>query len=99
MVFQKIYSVYIMANNCFTVLYIGITNNLERRVWEHKNHFNKKSFTAKYNLEILLYYEDFASVEDAIYREKQLKAGSRLRKILLIIRGNPYLKDLARDWY
>jgi putative endonuclease len=83
--------VYIVANKNNTVLYVGVTNNLKRRVLEHREKINPKSFTSRYNIDKLLYYEGFQSITDAISREKQLKAGSRQKKIELII-------ELNKDW-
>lgn len=72
--------IYIMTNTHHTTLYIGVTAKLVRRVDEHKQHFNKKSFTDRYNLEYLIYYEAFGRIEDAIDREKELKKWNRQRK-------------------
>ncbi len=76
-----------------SVLYTGVTNNLIRRVFEHKNHL-VKGFTSKYNVTKLVYYEVFDSIESAILREKQIKGGSRNKKIILINKLNPEWKDL-----
>jgi putative endonuclease len=86
--------VYIMTNQHHTVLYIGVTNNLQRRIKEHKEKINPKSFTARYNIEKLVYYESFQEIGDAIFREKQLKAGSRQKKIDLIVSINKEWTDL-----
>ena len=80
-----------MTNEHNTTLYTGVTSNLLNRVYEHKNKLNKKSFTARYNIVKLLYYEGFHSIEEAIIREKQLKAGSRKMKENLI--KSPLRKD------
>ena len=93
------YFVYIMANARFTTLYIGVTNDLTRRVAEHRQRTNLKSFTARYNLTQLVYLEECGDVEAAITREKQLKSWSRTRKELLIDAMNPDYRDLAADWY
>ncbi len=85
--------IYIMTNYNKTTLYIGVTNNLVRRVYEHK-HKLVDGFTKRYNLTILVYYEVFDNIENAIIREKQLKAGSRQRKIDLINALNPNWNDL-----
>jgi len=75
------------------VLYIGVTNDLKRRVYEHKNGQGSK-FTKKYNVHKLVYYEVFDDPENAIWREKQIKAGSRKKKEALINDFNPNWKDL-----
>ena len=92
---NKNYYVYIMTNYENTVLYVGVTNNLERRVYEHKNKTDKKSFCSRYNLNKLVYIEESSSIEGAITREKQLKSGSRKNKIKLINSINPKWNDLA----
>jgi len=88
---------YIMSNKWRTAFYIGVTNNLERRVYEHKNHLNN-GFTDKYHCTDLLYFEEFWEIAAAIQREKQLKNWHREWKINLIKETNPELKDLAVDW-
>jgi putative endonuclease len=85
-----------MTNKNKITLYTGVTNNLVRRVEEHKNH-KIKGFTNRYNLEILVYYEVSDDIEAAILREKQLKGGSRKKKISLIESINPDWKDLYKD--
>ncbi|PIV70839.1 GIY-YIG nuclease [Candidatus Roizmanbacteria bacterium CG17_big_fil_post_rev_8_21_14_2_50_39_7] len=87
------YFVYIITNKNNTVLYIGVTNNLVRRIYQHKNK-TISSFSSKYNLNKLVYYEVFPRIELAIEREKQLKAGSRAKKNLLIQSINPNSEDL-----
>ncbi len=94
---DKNYAVYIMTNYSETSLYIGVTNNLQKRVWEHKNKIFK-GFTEKYNLDKLVYYELTDSVETAINREKQLKRWHRQWKINLIKENNPDFKDLSLNW-
>ncbi|MDR2906876.1 MAG: GIY-YIG nuclease family protein [Bacteroidales bacterium] len=91
---QKNY-IYIMTNKHKTTLYIGVTNDLERRVQEHRMHQHQHSFTAKYNLENCVYYEIFLDIEQAIDREKQLKKWSRNKKEMLINRINPKWDNLA----
>lgn len=95
--FRKNYTfyVYIMAS-LSGVLYIGFTNNLHRRVIEHKNNFND-GFTKKYRCHRLVYYEDYKYVWDAINREKQLKKWRRKKKLWLIKNINPYLEDLSEE--
>ena len=78
------YYVYILTNKAKTVLYTGVTNNLIRRLEEHKNHHNPDSFTAKYNVHFLLYFEKFTWIQLAIAREKEIKGWKRDKKIELI---------------
>lgn len=92
------YYVYIITNKNNSVLYTGVTNTLERRVYEHKNKTDPKSFTAKYNINKLVYFEYFNSIEEAIIFEKKIKAGSRKKKILLVEKNNKSWRDLAEDW-
>jgi len=87
--------VYILTNYHHTVLYTGVTSNLSLRLRQHKTRSYKWAFTSKYNATQLVYYEHFESIDDAIRREKQIKAGSRQRKIELINRLNPDWKDLS----
>ena len=91
------YSVYITANKNRTVLYVGVTSNLESRLLDHKN--GNSRFTDKYNCYELLYYEDYANIHLAIAREKQLKKWKREWKEELIRKENPGMKDLAADWF
>ena len=86
--------VYLIANKSNTVIYAGVTSDLVKRVYEHKNKL-VKGFTAKYNVNKLVYYEVFDSIQDAISREKQIKAGSRARKKELIRSSNPLYADLC----
>ena len=92
------YCVYMMTNKHLNVLYTGVTNDLRRRVNEHKE---KKfdSFSKKYNLEFLVYYEEFYDINQAINREKQIKAGSRKKKDDLIAKMNPEWKDLSLSFF
>ena len=89
----KQYFVYITTNNTNTVLYTGITSDLRKRVYEHRNKL-ADGFTKRYNVSKLLYYEVFDSPVDAITREKQIKAGSRRKKIDLIEQNNAEWNDL-----
>lgn len=91
------YYVYIITNKTNTTLYTGVTNDLQSRVSQHRNK-TKKSFTNKYNLNKLVYYEEFDYIEDAIEREKQIKAGSRRKKEDLIRKDNFNWNDLSKDW-
>ncbi len=90
------YFVYILTNISNAVLYIGVTNNISRRIEEHKSG-SVASFTKKYHCYKLVYYEVFETAYDAITREKQLKAGSRKKKEVLIAALNPTWKDLLHD--
>ena len=87
------YYVYIMANNSNTVVYTGVTNDIARRVYEHKNHL-AKGFTDRYNVEKLVYAEPFNAAGDAISAEKRIKGWSRAKKNALIESGNPNWEDL-----
>ena len=88
-----------MTNKHNTTLYIGVTNNLLKRVYQHKTAENLESFTARYNLNKLVYFEQMENVNSAIKREKQLKNWPRKWKNGLIIKANSNWKDLAADWY
>jgi putative endonuclease len=94
---ERQYYVYIMTNKVNTVFYTGVTNDLIRRVIEHKTG-TVPGFTAKYRLSKLVYYEVGNSIEGAILREKQIKAGSRQDKINLIVRMNQFYRDLFDDF-
>ena len=93
MVRQYQYFVYIMTNKSGT-LYTGVTNNLERRIYEHKNHL-VKGFTNKYKIDKLVYFEETSDINAAISREKQIKGWLRKKKIALIESMNPGWKDLS----
>lgn len=90
---MKQYYVYILANHKQGTLYVGITSDLVKRVFEHKDH-TVKGFTAKYNIDQLMYYETYQDPENAIKREKRLKKYTRTAKIELIEKGNPNWEDL-----
>ncbi len=94
MVFQRGGCVYIMTNKWRTVLYTGVTSDMIDRVWKHKTKFYPKSFTAKYSCDILVYYEFYTHIEEAIAAEKAIKGGSRADKELLINAMNPEWRDL-----
>ena len=87
-----------MTNKYKTTLYTGVTNDLRRRVNEHKEK-RFDSFSKKYNLEFLVYYEEFNDINQAINREKQIKAGSRKKKDDLIAKMNPEWKDLSLSFF
>lgn len=87
---------YIITNSSNTTLYIGVTSNLIKRIWEHKNHV-VNGFSKRYNLEKLVYFEQCDSIETAILREKFLKGKTRQYKISLIEKGNSTWKDLFED--
>lgn len=94
---MKTYFVYIIASKTGTI-YTGMTNDLERRVYEHKA---KKSagFTSKYDVTRLVYYEETQNVDSAIEREKQIKSWRRSKKVDLITSTNPKWEDLSKDWF
>lgn len=89
--------VYILTNKSNSVLYIGMTNNLGRRLYEHKNKVNK-SFTNVYNVDKLVYFEQAQTAESAIQREKEIKKWRREKKNSLINAFNPDWKDLSEEW-
>ncbi|HZD60880.1 MAG TPA: GIY-YIG nuclease family protein [Anaerolineae bacterium] len=91
------YYVYVVTNKSGT-LYVGVTNNLERRIFEHKNKLIE-GFTKKYAIDQLLYYEIAGDVVRAIEREKQIKGWTRRKKIELIESCNPGWKDLSKGWF
>ena len=93
---MKQYYVYILASKKDGILYIGMTNDLQRRVYEHKNNI-KKGFTQKYKVRLLVHYEIFKNIWEAITREKQIKRWKRSWKINLIEKENPDWKDLYND--
>ena len=90
---EKHYYIYIMTNKSNTVLYTGVTNHLKRRAYEHREKVNA-GFTKRYNVSKLVYYEIYGNIEDAILREKQIKGGSRAKKLSLVQNVNPEWKDL-----
>lgn len=97
MIMYKNYSVYFMASNNKRALYIGVTNDLQRRVSEHKSG-TIPGFTQKYCCSNLVYFETFTDINEAIEREKQLKHWSRKKKEQLIYSVNPMFIDLAAEW-
>lgn len=92
------YCVYIVTNASDNVLYTGVTNDLKNRILQHKEKINQ-GFTAKYQCNKLVYFEAYQWIDDAIAREKQIKAGSRQKKIDLINSENSKWKDLSNGWY
>jgi putative endonuclease len=89
--------IYIVTNKYNNTLYIGVTSNLPKRILEHIEKRYENSFSARYNLNKLVYYEQYQMIGDAIAREKQLKAGSRATKLNLIKNFNPLWNDLYAD--
>ena len=94
----KQYFIYMMTNRWKNVLYTGVTNSLERRVWQHKNHA-VEGFTKRYNCDRLVYYELYGEISQALTREKQIKNWPRAKKNELVATLNPEWCDLAADWY
>lgn len=93
---QHTYFVYIISSRTRTI-YIGVTNDIERRLYEHK-HKSIEGFSARYNIDTLVYYESFADVNAAIAREKEIKKWRRQKKNALIESMNPEWKDLSEEW-
>ena len=91
------YFIYILASRKHGTLYIGVTNNLERRIWEHRNGLGSL-FVKKYQIRHLVHFEAYSSIHDAISREKSLKNWLRTWKVQLIEADNPDWTDLAADW-
>ena len=91
------YYVYILTNKHHTVLYTGVTNDLIRRVYVYKNHLDQNSFTAKYKVNKLIYFEETTDVRSAIEREKQIKSWKRDRKVALVMETNPKWVDLYQQ--
>jgi putative endonuclease len=94
---MKTYYTYILSNKRHTVFYTGVTNNIVRRTYEHKAKINH-GFTWRYNCDKLRYFEEYASIKEAIAREKELKKFRRDWKFQLISRMNPTWRDLSDDW-
>ena len=93
---MKSYYVYILGNGKGT-LYVGVTSDLEQRIYQHKTKA-VKGFTAKYNISQLLFFEEFSSVYEALDAEKRIKGWMRKKKLALIREANPKFKDLSEDW-
>ena len=88
------YYVYILKNKTHSVVYTGVTSDLVRRVYEHKHNADPNSFTAKYKVHKLVYFEETSDANAAIEREKQIKSWKRENKIALIMKSNPHFLDL-----
>lgn len=95
--FNHNYYVYIITNKYNRVLYVGVTSNLEQRIFRHKTKYYPNSFSARYNVNKLVYFEHYSYILNAIAREKQLKGGSRKQKVNLIEKENPKWLDLVDD--
>lgn len=93
----KVGYVYILTNKQGTVLYVGVTSELQTRIFQHKTNYYPNSFSARYKLKKLVYFECFETIEEAVQVEKQLKAGSRQKKLDLINKINPLWKDLSDE--
>lgn len=95
---MHLYYTYILANQNRR-LYVGVTNNIRRRMWEHKSRRKTRSFTARYNIDKLVFYEKHTYINNAIAREKMYKGWRRSRKIAFIEKHNKEWLDLATDWF
>lgn len=91
---MKRYYVYILTNERGHVLYTGVTDDLNRRMNEHRAHIDPRSFTARYDIGKLIYYEEYGSIRDAIEREKQVKSWCRAKKVELVTAQNPRWEEL-----
>jgi len=89
---------YILASKENGTIYTGVTSDLMKRLWQHKNNI-VQGFTSRYNVHNLVYYEEYGDIYDAIVREKQIKGWSRKKKLNLINRNNPKWLDLSKDWF
>jgi|TARA_B100000953_G_scaffold223001_1_gene184679 putative endonuclease len=96
---EMTYYVYMMSNKWHTVIYTGMSSDLEGRVWQHKFKEDPTSFTAKYNCNQLMWYAETDDVWAALEEEKRIKSGSRAKKIEMIEEMNPEWKDLAKEWF
>jgi putative endonuclease len=95
---RQSYRVYLLTNKLNGTLYVGVTNSLKTRIWQHKAK-EIEGFTKQYGLDRLIYFEEFHNVLRAIAREKQIKGWIRSRKIALFASGNPRWSDLSIGWY
>jgi putative endonuclease len=91
--------VYLATNKTGTVLYCGITNDLKRRMWEHKNRTNPRSFTARYSVNRLVWCEHFSNALEAIAGEKRIKGLTRAKKDAIVRALNPRWNDLSAEWF
>jgi len=98
-IIEKEYFTYLISNKWITVFYTGSTDHLIRRVWQHKHGLIDNAFTKKYNINKLLYYEKYLTRKDAYNREKEIKGWTRNKKIKLIKKMNPDMRDLSDDWW
>ena len=94
---ERNYYTYILTNKTHTVLYTGVTSDLVKRIWQHRNHIFPKSFTSRYKVCKLIYFECSSDINAAIWREKKIKGKTRKNKIKLISTTNPDWNDLARE--
>ena len=92
------YYVYLLTNWNNKVMYVGVTNNLQRRVYEHKHKF-VKGFTQKYNVNKLVYFEETTDIHAALEREKEIKKWRREKKDALVLKDNSEWKDLSERWF
>ncbi|MBK5259327.1 MAG: GIY-YIG nuclease family protein [Thermoanaerobaculia bacterium] len=92
------YFLYLLTDDWRSVLYTGVTNSLERRIWEHKNQ-TFPDFTKRYNCKLLVHFEIYDDIKQAIAREKQIKRWTRAKKDALVEQQNPKWNDLAANWY
>ena len=90
--------VYMVTNKTHTVLYTGVTNNLETHIWQHRHKTNPRSFTPMYSAHILVWFEQFPNALDALAAEKRIKGWTRVRKETLIKEQNPRWHDLSEGW-
>ena len=95
---HRSYWVYVLTNKPKGTLYVGVTNSLETRIWQHKSKAIE-GFSKRYGLDRLVYFEEFRDVNRAIAREKELKGWLRVKKIALVEAGNPAWRDLSAGWY
>lgn len=95
---EREYYVYILTTKQNSVLYTGVTSDIHRRLLQHRTCVSRRSFASRYFATKLVYMETFTEIEEAISREKQIKAGSRGKKVALIERANPRWKDLSESW-